>query len=271
MSKNQLSLLDDKKTLSIDKKRGRPARKLTPNQAMDVIEHFKKQSIDDSHYPSSSEKALHDFCSPFPSSLILKEEGEAICAQYLAKIAKAEENNQVANSTDLWFVEHTRKSMIELTPAQLDELRQLCSGLSGSEWRKSSNAIRARRKRKKDGSWSYKNLTIKCDTHDALNKLKSSGSIAPKEASWDEFFYALLKRSKTLSKFDQLVVDNAVISKKLKDELDLLFDSNEVHITRWMNTDIPALMGKTPHDILRKEDGENIVLDCLNKLKRGDF
>ena len=62
-----------------------------------------------------------------------------------------------------------------------------------------------------------------------------------------------------------------MISKKLKEKLDVLFDSNEQDIIYWMNTAIPALGGNKPNELLQKKGGENIVLDCLNKMKYGDF
>jgi uncharacterized protein (DUF2384 family) len=42
-----------------------------------------------------------------------------------------------------------------------------------------------------------------------------------------------------------------------------MFGSNEQDIAKWMNTAIPALEGKKPIELLLKEDGEKVVLDCL--------
>ena len=44
-----------------------------------------------------------------------------------------------------------------------------------------------------------------------------------------------------------------------------MFGSNEQDIAKWMNTAIPALEVKKPIELLLKEDGENVVLDCLEK------
>jgi uncharacterized protein (DUF2384 family) len=38
-----------------------------------------------------------------------------------------------------------------------------------------------------------------------------------------------------------------------------------------MNIAIPALEGGEPIELLLKENGENIVLDCLKRMKHGDF
>jgi hypothetical protein len=42
-----------------------------------------------------------------------------------------------------------------------------------------------------------------------------------------------------------------------------MFTSNEQDIAKWMNTAIPALEGEKPIELLLKEDGEKVVLDCL--------
>jgi uncharacterized protein (DUF2384 family) len=62
-----------------------------------------------------------------------------------------------------------------------------------------------------------------------------------------------------------------LVSNKLKHELDVVFGSNEQDIVDWINTAIPALEGKKPIELLLKEDGEKVVLDCLDKMKYGDF
>jgi uncharacterized protein (DUF2384 family) len=38
-----------------------------------------------------------------------------------------------------------------------------------------------------------------------------------------------------------------------------------------MNNVIPAIEGEKPIQLLLKEDGENIDLDCLERMKYGDF
>jgi uncharacterized protein (DUF2384 family) len=42
-----------------------------------------------------------------------------------------------------------------------------------------------------------------------------------------------------------------------------MFGSNEQDIVKWMNTAIPAIEVKKSIELLLKEDGVNVVLDCL--------
>jgi len=47
--------------------------------------------------------------------------------------------------------------------------------------------------------------------------------------------------------------------------------SNEQDVVNWINNVIPVLEGTKPIQLLLKEDGENLVLDCLEKMKNSDF
>lgn len=194
MSGEELNLMknefQESSSVSLEKKRGRPARTIKSSLAYDLIEYFQHIGYKDKFSDSIESKAVQTFAASFPYRPISKVLADLESERY-HELSSDMERGELYSS----LINSIENRTIDLSSEQISKLTVLCSELSDKEWRKTLSAIRVRRKRNNDGKNAMRNITLKTGTYNEMQLLKTS-HLKQNDLTWDELLMEMSRYTK---------------------------------------------------------------------------